>query len=185
MSAARGVAAVFIDRDGVVNRNRVDYVKSVDEFEPFPEALDGIARLTRDAWPVIVVSNQQCVGKGIISQETLVEITDHMLDVIRSAGGDLTAVYYCTHLAEEGCDCRKPETGNLQRAAREHRIHLERSYFIGDSHEDMLAARRAGITPILVLTGRADGPGDDWEAKPEYVADNFTEAVDWIEEEEE
>jgi D-glycero-D-manno-heptose 1,7-bisphosphate phosphatase len=180
-----GVTAVFVDRDGVINRNRADYVKSPAEFEPFTEALAGIARLAREGWPVIVISNQQCVGKGIISQATLDAITQHMLSAVREAGGEIRAVYYCPHLAEDGCDCRKPGTASFEQAAAEHGINLERSYFIGDSEEDMLAARRAHVTPILVLTGRADGPRDDWAAMPEYVADNFSEAVDWIEEEEE
>jgi D-glycero-D-manno-heptose 1,7-bisphosphate phosphatase len=185
MAGLGGITAVFVDRDGVINRNRADYVKSIEEFEPFPDALEGIARLTREGWPVIVVSNQQCVGKGVITQETLAEITQHMRSVVRQAGGEIRGVYYCPHLAEEGCDCRKPMAGSFLRAAEEHGINLRRSYFIGDSAEDMLAARRAGVTPILVLTGRADRPGEDWEAAPAYVADNFAEAVDWIEEEEE
>jgi D-glycero-D-manno-heptose 1,7-bisphosphate phosphatase len=148
-------AAVFLDRDGVVNENvDGDYVRDWDGFRFFPGALDAIARLTRAGWPIVIVTNQQGVGKGLMRAADVDAIHARMLAEIRAAGGDVAAVRYCPHLASDGCACRKPKAGLLIDAAADFGFDLARSVFVGDAESDVHAARAAGCRAVLVRTGR-------------------------------
>ncbi len=146
--------AIFLDRDGVINANRSDYVKSWAEFEFLPGALAAIRALSTLNWPIIVVTNQSAVGRGIIPPTVVEDIHRRMLAAIRRAGGRITEVRYCPHHPDEGCGCRKPRPGMLRAAAQRWGIDLQRSVLVGDAMSDILAAHAVGATPILVLTGR-------------------------------
>jgi histidinol-phosphate phosphatase family protein len=172
---------VFLDRDGVINRNRDDYVKSVDEFELIPGALEGIRELNQAGWKVVVISNQACVGKGILSDEALAEIDSHMVAVILRAGGQIEASYYCVHTPDEGCDCRKPEPGLILKAGRELGFDPKGSVFVGDAAGDVLAGRLAGCRTVVVLCGRTSPEAARAiDPAPDYIAADLKEAVGWI-----
>lgn len=145
--------AIFLDRDGVINENRADYVKSWEEFVFLPGSTGALRALAHVSAPIVVVSNQSAIGRGLVGHETVEGIHRRMRAAICEEGGQIDAVYYCPHCPGEGCCCRKPRPGLLLRAADELMIDLERSYFIGDAIGDMEAAMAAGCSPILVLTG--------------------------------
>jgi D-glycero-D-manno-heptose 1,7-bisphosphate phosphatase len=149
--------AIFLDRDGVINANRADYVKSWGEFEFLPGALDAIRALSALDWPIIVVTNQSAVGRGLITRQAVEDIHQRMLEAVTRAGGRITEVRYCPHRPDEGCPCRKPAPGMLLGAARKWGLDLHRSVLVGDAMSDILAAQAAGAAAILVQTGR--GPG--------------------------
>lgn len=146
---------VFLDRDGVINRNPPNkgYVRTCAAFAFIPNALQAIRTLTESSYRIIVVTNQAGIGRGIFTEQNLMEIHHRMVTEIARAGGQIDAVYYCPHHPDAGCECRKPKPGMFIQAAREHDIDMSQAYVIGDSITDIEAARRAGASPILVLTG--------------------------------
>ncbi|MGH2521401.1 MAG: D-glycero-beta-D-manno-heptose 1,7-bisphosphate 7-phosphatase [Anaerolineales bacterium] len=145
--------ALFLDRDGVIIENRADYVKGVDEVRFIPGALEALARLAHSALRIVVVTNQSAVGRGLLTLASLETINAHLLAQVAAASGRIDGVYVCPHRPDEGCDCRKPAPGLLQRAARDLGIDLAASVMIGDAITDMLAAQAVGARPILVRTG--------------------------------
>lgn len=172
---------VFLDRDGVINRNRDDYVKTIDEFEFLPGALEGLVKLKEAGCKVVIVSNQAGVGRGLISQDELERITNTMLTKIELNGGEIAGVYYCVHRKDEGCGCRKPEPGLFLKAREELGLDSASSFLIGDTESDICAGYRAGCTTILVLTGKSSASDvDNWQYKPDYIADDLPSAVEWI-----
>lgn len=146
--------AVFLDRDGVINVNRPDHVKCWAEFEFLPGALEALARLAALNLPVVVVTNQAIVNRGMVPQPVVDEINCRMAAEIVRAGGRIDAVIYCPHRPEEACRCRKPQPGLLLEAARRYRLDLRRSVLVGDALSDIEAGQAAGCRTIMVLTGR-------------------------------
>lgn len=149
------IATIFLDRDGVINRNlpQGDYVKSWEEFQFLPGARRAIAWLTKAGFRLLVVTNQACVGKGIVSWEMVQEIHIRMMQEIALAGGRIEAVLCCTHLADAGCDCRKPAPGLLRRAHEEYGVDLKQAVLVGDSAKDVQAAAAVEMPAIMVLSG--------------------------------
>lgn len=176
-------SAVFLDRDGVINRNCPDHVKSWAEFEFLPRALEALRELAGLGWPVVVVSNQAAIGRGLVSRQMVEEINARMVAAVHAAGGRIDGVFYCPHRPEDGCACRKPRPGLLFRAAASLGLDLARSFLVGDAESDILAAQAAGCRPILVLTGRGaeqlaylQAHGIDGF----HVANDLADAVKWI-----
>lgn len=149
------IATIFLDRDGVINRNRPqgDYVKSWEEFQFLPGARRAIAWLTKAGFRLLVVTNQACIGKGIVSWEMAQEIHAQMARAIARAGGLIEAVLCCPHLANAGCDCRKPMPGLLRRAHEEYGVDLKRAILVGDTAKDVQAATAVEMPAIMVLSG--------------------------------
>lgn len=147
--AVRG-PAIFLDRDGVINCRRPgDYVLNWSQFRFVSGILAALQQLSVLNLPMIVVSNQAAVGKGLLSDVALREITAQMQQTLLAAGVSLTAVFYCTHRADENCECRKPRPTLLLSAADKFNIDLSRSIFIGDSATDIQAGLAAGCQPVL------------------------------------
>jgi D-glycero-D-manno-heptose 1,7-bisphosphate phosphatase len=147
------VSTIFLDRDGVINENQADYVKSWNEFHFLPGSLDAIAKLTQAGHRIVVCTNQAGVARGSLTVEAVEEIHRQMVDAIAKAGGVIEKVYYCPHSKEENCACRKPRPGMLLQARDELGLDMGDAVFIGDSISDVLAAIAAGIRAVLVLTG--------------------------------
>lgn len=154
--------AVFFDRDGVVNRRRVDdYVKRWEEFEFLPEIFAILPRVHRADWLAILVTNQRGVARGLMSEAMLGEIHATMQrELERGGAAGFDAIYYCPHDRDTGCDCRKPLPGMLLDAARDHSIDLADSWMIGDSESDIEAGRAAGCRTILIDDALIDSSAD-------------------------
>ena len=150
---AAGAPLVMIDRDGVINEDSGEFIKSVAEWRPIKGSLEAIAALHRAGWKVAVVTNQSGVGRGLYDEATLGQIHDHMRARVRAAGGELEGVYYCPHLPDAGCECRKPKPGMFRALERELGISVVGAPYIGDRMSDVEAAEVVGARPMLVRTG--------------------------------
>jgi D-glycero-D-manno-heptose 1,7-bisphosphate phosphatase len=149
----RGAGLVMIDRDGVINEDSGEFIKSVAEWRPIRGSLEAIAALHEAGWTVTVVTNQSGVGRGFYDEATLVAIHQHMRERVRAAGGELAGVYYCPHLPDAGCDCRKPKPGMFRALERELGVSVAGAPYIGDRLSDVQAADAVGARPMLVRTG--------------------------------
>lgn len=147
------MSVIFLDRDGVINENRPDYVKSWSEFHFLPGSREAIAQLTQAGHRIIVCTNQAGISKGKLTVDTIEEINHRMLADIMTAGGVIEKVYYCPHSKDENCNCRKPRPGLLLRASRELHLDMGDAVFIGDTISDIQAGFAAGIQSMLVLSG--------------------------------
>jgi D-glycero-D-manno-heptose 1,7-bisphosphate phosphatase len=144
--------AAFLDRDGVINRkaSEGEYITRWEDFQFLPRVAEGIALLNRAGLAVIVVSNQRCVAKGLLSISELELIHQHMVEQLAASNAFLTGIYYCPHDNHLSCSCRKPAPGMLLQAAREHSIDLANSWMVGDSDIDMQAGRAAGCRTLRI-----------------------------------
>lgn len=147
------MSTIFLDRDGVINENRSDYVKSWSEFRFLPGSRQAIVKLTRAGHRIVVCTNQAGVARGAISLVAVHEIHRRMLASIREVGGRIEQVYFCPHEKEGDCACRKPRPGMLLRARDELGLDMRGAVLIGDSITDIRAALAAGIHGVLVLSG--------------------------------
>lgn len=175
--------AVFLDRDGVINQNRNDHVKSWGEFEFIPGSLQAIRQLRELGFTVFVVTNQAAIGRGLMTSAALDEIHNRMCGQISASGGYIQDLRYCPHEPREQCSCRKPKPGMILDLAARWQIDLSRAYMVGDALTDVEAARAAACCPILVETGRGSEQAHLPEARlhpPEIVTANLFEAVEWI-----
>jgi D-glycero-D-manno-heptose 1,7-bisphosphate phosphatase len=156
----------------------------VSRFRILPRVADSIRRLNQAGFPVIVVTNQSGVGRGYFPESLVHTVHELMTQQLEAAGAHLNAVYYCPHNSADGCDCRKPKTGMLLRAAQEHAIDLQGSFVVGDRQGDIELARRAGAQSILVRTGYGEGEylwnAPKWKFPPDFVAADLADAVHWI-----
>jgi len=177
---ASGTRAVFLDRDGVLNYNRSDHIKTPEEYVPIPGAAAAVARLKEAGWAVVVVSNQSGLGRGLFNQEALDAIMAKMRAVLAAAGGGVDGVYYCPHAPGAGCECRKPASGLVLRAAREHGLDLKHSYLVGDQGGDIECGRAVGMRTVLVETGLPEERPGPSAARPDHVAKDLGDAVAWI-----
>ncbi len=175
--------AVFLDRDGVINENRADYVRTWEQVVFLPGVFDALRVLADNDFAVVVVTNQSAVGRGIMAAETLQGIHDRIAQRIAQEGGRVDAIYACPHRPDEGCSCRKPQPGMLLQAAADLDIDLAASYLVGDAVTDMEAALAAGCHPVMVRTGRGVAQLAKLEAKKltgVEVFDDLGQAVAWI-----
>lgn len=142
--------AVFLDRDGVINRKppEGDYVTRWEDFHFLPGVVESIAEMNRAGFEVIVVTNQRCIAKGLMTVSDLESIHQRMSDFLERAGAIISAIYYCPHEMEAVCSCRKPAPGMFVEAAREHEIELSTSWMIGDSDIDMEAGEMLDVKPL-------------------------------------
>jgi len=145
---------VILDRDGVINVDSDQFIKTPDEWKPIPGSLDAIARLNHAGYRVVIASNQSGIGRGLFDMAALNAINEKMYKALAQAGGRIDALFYCPHPAEANCMCRKPKPGMLEDIARRFNVSLAGVPSIGDSLRDLQAAIAAGGTPILVLTGK-------------------------------
>ncbi|MDN5864453.1 MAG: D-glycero-beta-D-manno-heptose 1,7-bisphosphate 7-phosphatase [Gammaproteobacteria bacterium] len=165
---------IVLDRDGVINRDRIDYVKCIGEWEPIPGSLEAMARLTRAGYDIVIATNQSGVGRGLYNRAAVNAIHARLRREAGLHGARILGFYVCPHAPLAGCDCRKPAAGMLQRIARDADCKPERLIFIGDSWKDLAAARKVGARPILVRTGQGESTLERERARgrePECYAD--------------
>ena len=175
---------IILDRDGVINEDSDDYITSLDEWRPYAQAIEAIARLTRHGWTIAVATNQSGVARGYYDEATLQLMHDDLLDRVSAAGGTIAHIAYCPHGPDDGCECRKPKTGLLDQI--QHSLNLDslqNAWMVGDSRRDLEAGIAKGCHPVLVRTGkgrRTEARGslgqarifDDLAAFADYLLEN-------------
>ena len=175
---------VFLDRDGVINRDSPDYIKTWEAFEFLPRSLDAIALLTREGFAVVVITNQSIIGRGMITPETLSRTHRLMTESVAAHGGRIHDILFCPHAPEDRCDCRKPAPGLVFKARDKHDIDLTRAVMVGDNAKDIECGRNAGCgRAILVKTGNGPKATEILSARgirPDYIADDLMDAAHWI-----
>ena len=174
---------IFLDRDGTLNPDP-GYIRSPEQFELFPGASEALARLKQAGAQLIVVTNQSGIARGILSVGDLDRVHEKMCQLLGATGVSLDAIYVCPHHPDEGCSCRKPETGMVDQAVRELRVDLSRSYVIGDHVRDMQLAKRIGSKSLLVTTG-VEGAQTRSELAaggvvPDAITESLSDAAEWI-----
>jgi D-glycero-D-manno-heptose 1,7-bisphosphate phosphatase len=147
---------VILDRDGVVNEDSDDYIKSVAEWKPIPGSLEAIAQLCQAGYQVYIASNQSGIGRGLFDFDALFAIHDRMQRAVAELGGRISGIEYAPEHPDEASEMRKPAPGMLKDLARRLQISLENVCFVGDKADDITAARAAGARPVLVLTGKGE-----------------------------
>lgn len=145
---------IVLDRDGTINQDSDDFVKTVDEWIPLPGALEAIARLNHAGWHCVVASNQSGLGRGLFDVASLNAIHAKMHKALAAVGGRVDAVFYCPHAPDEGCRCRKPASGLFEQIAERYGVDLKGMPVVGDSSRDLVAGVAVGCEPHFVLTGK-------------------------------
>jgi len=172
--------AVFLDRDGTIGEE-MGYVNHIDRFRVFPYAAEAIRHLNEAEIPVIVVTNQSGIARNIFPESLVHEVHKKMVAELAAGGAWIDAIYFCPHKSGDACECRKPNPGLLERAAREHSLDLVASWVVGDRYADLEMAHAAGGRGILVMTGYGRGEYElhrsTWPRQPEALACNLGDAV--------
>ena len=145
---------IILDRDGTINQDSDQYIKSPLEWKPIPGSLEAIARLTHAGWRVVVATNQSGIARGLFDMATLNAIHAEMHRAVALAGGRIDAIFFCPHAADSNCECRKPKPGLLLEIAERLNVDLAGVPLAGDSLRDLEAAAAVGARPLLVLTGK-------------------------------
>jgi D-glycero-D-manno-heptose 1,7-bisphosphate phosphatase len=183
---------IILDRDGVINHDRSDYVKSADECVPIDGSIAAIARLHQAGFTVVIATNQSGLAQGKFDLDHLEAIHDKLTQLVEVAGGEICAIFYCPHTAEDNCKCRKPKTGLLDAIEAEFNVSAEGVPFVGDSLRDLQAGISKGCVPILVKTGNGlttldqlqNPVADEGDHLPQLaqvlVVDNLSAAAEYI-----
>jgi D-glycero-D-manno-heptose 1,7-bisphosphate phosphatase len=175
--------AVFLDRDGTI-LEEVGYLNHPSRYYLYAFAPAAIRRLNEAGIPVIVVTNQSGVSRDFFPEALVREMHARLASDLAAAGARVDGFYFCPHIGADNCECRKPKTGMLERAAREHGLRLAGSFVVGDRYGDMELAHNAGCRSILVLTGYGRGDYEyhraGWPRLPDHVVENLADAVEII-----
>lgn len=170
---------VILDRDGVINFDSDDYVKSPAEWQPIPGSLEAIARLNQHGYQVAVATNQAAISRGLFDMKTLNAIHQKLHLSAQAVGAHIDAIFFCPHAADEFCDCRKPRPGLLKAIGERFEVSLKGVPMVGDALRDMQAAFELGCAPYLVLTGKGEKTLDKGGLPPgTQIFDNLAAVVD-------
>lgn len=145
---------IVLDRDGVINEDSDNYIKSVEEFLPIPGSIEAIVKLSEAGFRVVVATNQSGIARGFFDEHVLSDMHHKLCSMVEDAGGKIDGIFYCPHSPDDKCECRKPKTGMLQQIEYEFGDTLSHSFFIGDSLKDLEAALAFDCKPVLVRTGK-------------------------------
>jgi len=154
------MALIILDRDGVINEDSDDYIKSPAEWQPIPGSLEAIAKLSQHGYRVVIVTNQSGLGRKLFTIETLNAIHMKMNTHLAQYGGVIDAIFFCPHLPKDNCSCRKPKPGLYNDVSERLRVSLSKVYCVGDKMTDIKAIQSAGGKPILVRTGKGQSEID-------------------------
>ena len=173
-------AGVFLDRDGTINIEK-EYLSDPKQLELYSKSAKAIKELNDAGIPVVVVTNQSGIGRGMFTIETLNNIHLKLAKMLKKeAGAVIDCVYFCPNTPKDKCACRKPQLGMIEKAGKELNIDTEHSYFVGDKVCDIKMGRKAGGKSVLVLTGYGKVEKKDISCQPDYIAQDLMEAVKWI-----
>jgi D-glycero-D-manno-heptose 1,7-bisphosphate phosphatase len=175
---------VFLDRDGVINRDSSAYIKEPSEFHFIPKSPEAIALLTREGFDVILITNQSAIGRKMVTPGVLDQIFDKLKTGVTKAGGHITDIFFCPHTPEAGCDCRKPLPGLIHQAMAAYKIDPGQSVMVGDSAKDIQCGLGAGCAKnLLVATGngkKAIKTLADKGIHPDFYGADLFEVAQWI-----
>lgn len=174
------IKLIVLDRDGVINEDSPNYVRSPEEWHAIPGSLEAIAKLNNHGYKVVVATNQSGVGRGYYSLETLDEIHNKMLKELQNAGGKIDHIFFCPHTPEDNCECRKPKPGLLLQAANKFDVDPSEMVMIGDSTRDILSAKNCGAKSIFVKTGYKKEDLIEAEKNKIPAFASLAEAADYI-----
>ncbi len=152
----RAMKLIILDRDGVINHDSPDFIKSPAEWIPIPGSLEAIARLNQAGYRVVVATNQSGIARGLFDIATLNAIHAKLHAAAQLVGADIDAIFFCPHAAIDGCDCRKPKSGMFEEIGKRFKVNLKGVPTVGDSLRDLQAGFNRGCTPYLVLTGKGE-----------------------------
>ena len=152
---------VILDRDGTINHDSDQYIKSPSEWKPLPGSVEAIARLTQGGWRVVVATNQSGIARGLFDMATLNAIHAEMHRAVNQAGGRIDGIFFCPHAADAKCGCRKPQPGLLREIGSRLDVDLNGVPMVGDALRDLQAAAAVGAKPYLVLTGKGRKTRDE------------------------
>jgi len=156
VAQTRAAKLIVLDRDGVINHDSDQFIKTPDEWRPVPGSLEAIARLNHAGFRVVVATNQSGVGRGLLDIATLNAIHEKMHRALAQVGGRLDAIFFCPHTADSQCGCRKPKPGMLEEIGHRFNVEMTGVPCIGDGERDLVAAETVGAQPMLVLTGKGE-----------------------------
>ena len=156
VAQTRAARVIVLDRDGVINHDSEQFIKSPEEWRPIPGSLEAVARLNHAGFRVVVATNQSGVGRGLLDIATLNAIHERMHKALAQVGGRIDAIFYCPHTADSQCECRKPKPGMLEEIGRRFNVDMTGVPCVGDSPRDLAAAEAVGAQPMLVLTGKGE-----------------------------
>lgn len=175
--------AVFIDRDGTINVD-VHYLDNPDKFEMYPGVGEGVKKLKENGFKIIVITNQSGIARGYFTEKQLSKVHERMKKEFQNFDVVLDGIYYCSHHPDKNCNCRKPNTGLYEKAIKDHNIDVKKSYMLGDKILDMDAGKKIGARTVLVpevhIRDEFLSNKNEWKYKPDYIADDFLSAVEWI-----
>ncbi len=154
---------IILDRDGVINQDSDNYIKTVDEWIPLPGSLEAISKLNHHGYKVAVATNQSGISRGYYTEEILHQMHEKMKSLLKSLDGWVDAIFYCPHGPNDGCACRKPAPGLYHQIAAHFNTTLNDIPVIGDSYRDLEAAMSVGAKPVLVKTGKGNKTLDEYE----------------------
>ena len=179
------IKIVILDRDGVINEDSDDFVKSVDEWIPIDGSIDAIARLYQHGFTIAVATNQSGIARGIYSEDELDDMHTKLLELVHEAGGDIATIVYCPHKPDDYCDCRKPQSGLFDQIADTIGCDLDGAWVVGDSLRDLQAGAARGCIPVLVRTGKGANTEmkleeDAGEFENLEIFDNLDQAADYL-----
>lgn len=147
---------IILDRDGVINEDSDNYIRSVDEFIPLPGSVEAMARLSRAGYRIAIATNQSGIARGYYDIATLNMMHEKLTRLLSAHGGKVDGIFYCPHGPDDNCDCRKPKAGLLHDIQKRFDTDLQGVYVVGDSLRDLQAAQAVGASPILVRTGKGE-----------------------------
>ena len=162
---------IILDRDGVINQDSDDYIKTVDEWIPLEGSMEALAMLTKAGYQIAIATNQSGIARGYFTIDTLSDMHKKMNALAKQAGAEINYIAYCPHVSEDKCDCRKPLPGLIHQIEKALNVSAKDCYIVGDSLRDLQAGQAAGLKPALVLTGKGQrtlGNGQGLDQVPIY-----------------
>jgi len=165
---------LFLDRDGVINKVRSGvYITSTKMIKIYPSFIKGFKKLDLSKYHLIIITNQSAINRGFMTMKKGIEINNYIIKILKDNNIIINAVYFCPHRPDEGCNCRKPQTGLIEEAKKDFNIDFEKSYYFGDKKTDMELAKKVGIKSVFLLTGEGKKYINKLDFKPDFVLYNL------------
>lgn len=171
---------VFLDRDGVISKDSPDHIKSWNEFQFLPTAKAALKLLTTNGFHIILITNQSVIARRMTTIEELEDIHNRMKKEIEEQGGKIDTIDHCPHHPDDGCSCRKPHPGMLQKAIKDHKINPKQAFMVGDRMMDVNAGKKVGCRTIIIPSELGQKELDESSIQPDYIAKDLLDASKWI-----